>query len=236
MWIESWINIEGVILATLVTMRVMGALYSPIPDCDESFNFWEARPTQFFVCAFFVRPGALTGALTAHARAHVQPAHFLSFGFGMQTWEYAPQYALRSYSYLVPHALVASAASKIAAACGGMSAGLMRTYTRRACPPHFAVCSRCAVCLTALGSCNSQGGRVLQSPACPCSNISKLRGRFRPRSKRALRRFGWECHADTAGNDPGHVLRCPGFSAHDHRDVSAWLCVHGCGACRSMLL
>lgn len=30
-----------------------------------------------------------------------EPLHFLEFGAGFQTWEYAPQYALRSYSYLL---------------------------------------------------------------------------------------------------------------------------------------
>lgn len=40
-----------------------------------------------------------------------EPLHFLLFGFGFQTWEYSPAYALRSYLYLRLHALVTSAAS-----------------------------------------------------------------------------------------------------------------------------
>ncbi|KAJ2253836.1 hypothetical protein GGI13_002482 [Coemansia sp. RSA 455] len=32
-----------------------------------------------------------------------EPLHFLHFGWGKQTWEYAPQYALRSYGYLELH-------------------------------------------------------------------------------------------------------------------------------------
>ena len=31
-----------------------------------------------------------------------EPLHYLSYGSGMQTWEYAPQYALRTYVYLLP--------------------------------------------------------------------------------------------------------------------------------------
>lgn len=31
-----------------------------------------------------------------------EPLHFLIFGHGLQTWEYSPQYALRSYPYLLP--------------------------------------------------------------------------------------------------------------------------------------
>jgi len=34
-----------------------------------------------------------------------EPAHFLLYGQGMQTWEYDPKYALRSYFYLLIHAL-----------------------------------------------------------------------------------------------------------------------------------
>ncbi|XP_018023056.1 alpha-1,2-mannosyltransferase ALG9 [Hyalella azteca] len=33
-----------------------------------------------------------------------EPMHFVLYGKGMQTWEYAPQYALRSYFYLLLHA------------------------------------------------------------------------------------------------------------------------------------
>ena len=31
-----------------------------------------------------------------------EPLHFLLFGSGLQTWEYSPTYALRSYPYLLP--------------------------------------------------------------------------------------------------------------------------------------
>ncbi|KAL7493042.1 hypothetical protein ACHAWT_002282 [Skeletonema menzelii] len=31
-----------------------------------------------------------------------EPLHFILYGTGMQTWEYAPQYALRTYAYLLP--------------------------------------------------------------------------------------------------------------------------------------
>ena len=33
-----------------------------------------------------------------------EPLHFLMYGRGLQTWEYAPQFALRSYGYIWPHA------------------------------------------------------------------------------------------------------------------------------------
>lgn len=33
--------------------------------------------------------------------------HYLLYGTGMQTWEYSPLYAIRSYAYLWLHALPA---------------------------------------------------------------------------------------------------------------------------------
>lgn len=36
-----------------------------------------------------------------------EPMHYLLFGFGLQTWEYSPEFALRSYTYLYPYAAVA---------------------------------------------------------------------------------------------------------------------------------
>lgn len=32
---------------------------------------------------------------------YLEPLHFLVYGRGFQTWEYAPQFALRPYSFLV---------------------------------------------------------------------------------------------------------------------------------------
>ncbi|KAI9095966.1 putative alpha-1,2-mannosyltransferase [Phlyctochytrium arcticum] len=35
-----------------------------------------------------------------------EPTHYLQYGYGMQTWEYAPQYAIRSWSYISIHAAI----------------------------------------------------------------------------------------------------------------------------------
>ncbi|KAL9114036.1 MAG: hypothetical protein Q9227_001808 [Pyrenula ochraceoflavens] len=59
----------------LLISHLLAALYAPIPDCDEVFNYWE-------------------------------PAHYLSHGYGLQTWEYSPDFALRSWFYVGLHALV----------------------------------------------------------------------------------------------------------------------------------
>ncbi|KAI0888739.1 glycosyltransferase family 22 protein [Annulohypoxylon maeteangense] len=53
----------------------IAALYAPIQDCDETFNYWE-------------------------------PTHYLSHGYGLQTWEYSPDFSIRSWSYVGLHAIV----------------------------------------------------------------------------------------------------------------------------------
>jgi hypothetical protein len=57
--------------------NILAALFAPIQDCDETFNYWE-------------------------------PTHYISHGYGLQTWEYSPEYAIRSWTYLAFHALVGS--------------------------------------------------------------------------------------------------------------------------------
>eukprot|EP00731_Ephydatia_muelleri_P038878 Em0962g1a len=47
-----------------------------------------------------------------------EPTHFLLYGEGFQTWEYSPVYAIRSYGYLLLHAvpvLITNTSSKIIA-------------------------------------------------------------------------------------------------------------------------
>jgi len=53
----------------LIPLRMLWALYTPISDCDETYNYLE-------------------------------PIHYLLYGTGTRTWEYSPDYALRSYAYL----------------------------------------------------------------------------------------------------------------------------------------
>ncbi|KAI1330903.1 Alg9-like mannosyltransferase [Xylariaceae sp. FL0255] len=57
--------------------NLISALFAPIQDCDETFNYWE-------------------------------PAHYLSHHYGLQTWEYSPDYAIRSWFYIALHAIVGS--------------------------------------------------------------------------------------------------------------------------------
>lgn len=54
---------------------MLAALFAPIQDCDETFNYWE-------------------------------PTHYLSHGYGLQTWEYSPDFAIRSWLYVGLHAVI----------------------------------------------------------------------------------------------------------------------------------
>ena len=55
--------------------NLLAALYTPIQDCDEVFNYWE-------------------------------PTHYLNHRYGLQTWEYAPEFSVRSWLYIVIHAVI----------------------------------------------------------------------------------------------------------------------------------
>ncbi|KAG7122032.1 Alpha-1 like protein [Verticillium longisporum] len=58
-----------------LTANLISAVFAPIQDCDETFNYYE-------------------------------PTHYISHGYGLQTWEYSPDYAIRSWLYVVIHAVV----------------------------------------------------------------------------------------------------------------------------------
>ena len=60
--------------ALLAVTHALAAVYAPIQDCDEVFNYWEA-------------------------------AHYLVHGYGLQTWELSPAYSIRSWLYIVLHAI-----------------------------------------------------------------------------------------------------------------------------------
>lgn len=62
------------VFAILLSLNVLAAMYSPIQDCDEVFNYWE-------------------------------PTHYLNYRYGLQTWEYAPEFSLRSWLYIVVHSV-----------------------------------------------------------------------------------------------------------------------------------
>ncbi|KAK1233678.1 mannosyltransferase [Marasmius sp. AFHP31] len=70
----AWSPSFSLAFRILILVRVTGAMYSNIDDCDEVYNFWE-------------------------------PLHLLDQGHGFQTWEVSPQYAIRSWAYILLHYL-----------------------------------------------------------------------------------------------------------------------------------
>lgn len=67
-----WCPSFSAAIRILLLIRVSGAMYSNISDCDEVYNFWE-------------------------------PLHYLDRGYGFQTWETSPKYAIRSWAYIAFH-------------------------------------------------------------------------------------------------------------------------------------
>lgn len=64
-------------LGFFLAAALVSALFNPIQDCDETFNFWE-------------------------------PTHYLTHGYGLQTWEWSPDYGIRDWLYIIPHAIAAA--------------------------------------------------------------------------------------------------------------------------------
>ena len=72
---QPWNLIDYALLSAFSLANVIAAIFAPIQDCDEVFNYWE-------------------------------PTHYLNRGFGLQTWEYSPEFAIRSWLYIILHAAV----------------------------------------------------------------------------------------------------------------------------------
>lgn len=66
---------SNIIFTIFAAINLIAALYAPIQDCDEVFNYWE-------------------------------PTHYLNHRYGLQTWEYAPEFSIRTWLYIVIHALI----------------------------------------------------------------------------------------------------------------------------------
>jgi alpha-1,2-mannosyltransferase len=70
-------------------------------------RFWQ-------LLAVFVAVNAVAAALnhiddTDETYGYYEPLHFMMYGYGFQTWEYAHEFGLRSYVFLLPMALVGQA-------------------------------------------------------------------------------------------------------------------------------
>ena len=74
-------------------------MYSNIQDCDEG----EMRPLS-----------------TSHSKPYIstvfnfwEPLHYLDHGYGFQTWELSPAFAIRSWAYIVLHLWPTAALEKL---------------------------------------------------------------------------------------------------------------------------
>lgn len=82
-----------------------------LPFLDRRLSAYAIEPIKAFY-VFFV------ANLIAASYAPIQdcdetfnywePTHYLSHGYGLQTWEYSPDYAIRSWLYVAIHSAVGS--------------------------------------------------------------------------------------------------------------------------------
>lgn len=129
---QVWAPEGSTAFKCLLSARFCAALLSNISDCDETFNYWEpvskttirnpkvqyaliCDPSRDFLSmseeAFLFLHGTDSPSVNVHVcncRDYLLwQMHYLLYGTGMQTWEYSPLYAIRSYAYLWLHALPA---------------------------------------------------------------------------------------------------------------------------------
>ena len=83
----------------MLLVRVAGAMYSGIQDCDEG-----------------ARIGYVYSVDAISSNQHPvynfwEPLHYLWKGYGFQTWETSPEYSIRSWAYILLHYLPVSISS-----------------------------------------------------------------------------------------------------------------------------
>jgi alpha-1,2-mannosyltransferase len=76
-----------VAVRVLLIFRVTAAMYSNLQDCDEGLSILN-----------FMTP-LLSDPFTVFN--YWEPLHYLYKGYGLQTWETSPQYAIRSWAYTI---------------------------------------------------------------------------------------------------------------------------------------
>jgi alpha-1,2-mannosyltransferase len=83
-----------------------------------------------------------------------EPSHYLNHGYGFQTWEYSPDYAIRSWAYTTLHSIVIASLSPLANLTGTKAAEFygLRVF----------LALICAACQTRLYSATKSlmGGRI----------------------------------------------------------------------------
>lgn len=94
----------------LLSARLCAAIWSHVTDCDETYNYWE--PMHYLGKDISTSTYVLLLIQLVWKLKHMYII-FSVFGKGLQTWEYSPEFALRSYTYLMIHAAPAYIYHKI---------------------------------------------------------------------------------------------------------------------------
>lgn len=81
-----WVPRFSVALRILLIFRVTAAMYSNIQDCDEGLSIRRSL-------------GSFSLSDLSIVFNYWEPLHYLYKGYGFQTWETSPQYAIRSWAY-----------------------------------------------------------------------------------------------------------------------------------------
>jgi alpha-1,2-mannosyltransferase len=85
-----WCPSFSVAFRIFLLVRVLGAMYVRLSDCDEG--------------ACRLSPRTLRGAYSLKIVFNFwEPLHYLDRGHGFQTWETSPEYSIRSWAYIVLH-------------------------------------------------------------------------------------------------------------------------------------
>lgn len=80
----------------IIIVRFFAGMYTAISDCDEG------NPWQFCRSS---SPSKLNLIFISAVFNYWDPLHYLLRGTGFQTWEYSPDFAIRSYFYLILHSI-----------------------------------------------------------------------------------------------------------------------------------
>ena len=84
---------------------------SPNPERNQSVKLSSVAAFCVFLCANLLASAYAPIQDCDEVFNYWEPTHYIAHGFGLQTWEYSPEYAIRSWLYALIHAVP----SKIAA-------------------------------------------------------------------------------------------------------------------------
>lgn len=104
---QPWAPAFSVAFRLILLARVASAMWSGIADCDESERGWRGADQV---------SSSLTHCFLSPAYNYWEPLHLISYPpapmgtsqMPFQTWEYSPEYAIRSWAYILQYLPLAS--------------------------------------------------------------------------------------------------------------------------------